>query len=101
MVLLMEMIYIKGKRALNKPEPPSPKLAELIELELKNLFIKHKDKRTCQKQGHAKASEEASAKAPEETQAEKFAEASQNLKPIDRPSCNYFKAYELDAQQCK
>ena len=83
------------------PEPPSPKPAELLESELKNLLIKHRDKRKCQKQRHAKASEEASVKAPEETQAEQFAEASQNLKPIERPLCNYYKTYELDAQQCK
>ena len=80
------------------PDESTPKPTEPKESPLENLHKKRRDKKKRQKQRRAKASEEATAKAPVETQSEQHAEGFQNAKLIDRPLCNYFKTYEIDAQ---
>ena len=83
------------------PDEPSLKPIKPKESALENLLKKPRYKKKCQKQRHAKASEEAIAKSPEETQSAEHAETSQYLKLLDSLSCNYFKTYKIDADKYK
>ena len=86
----------KGIRALKLPDEPSPKAAELKELALEKSKQKvQRQEKKRPKQRRAEASEEATAKASEETQSEENTDASQFLKLMDRPLCNYLKHMKL------
>ena len=68
---------------------------------LENIRQKRREKKKRQKQRHTKTLAEETATALEENQSEEHAEASQNSKLVDKPLCNYFKTYEINAEKYK
>ena len=82
------------KQPPRQPTQPAVSTQQVGPVE-ENLRKKRRDKKKRQKQTHA----EATAKTLEETHLGEHAEASQNLKLVDKPLCNYFKTYEINVEK--
>ena len=86
-------------RLVGQDEPPVTSKPTESSKVLENLCKKRREKKKRQKQRRSKTQAEETAKTLEETQLEEHAEASQNLKLVDKPLCNYFKTYEINAEK--
>ena len=93
----------KGIRALKLSDEPSSKQeaksSEPKESPLEKLRTKRREKKRRRKQRRDLA--RATAVHEETQELADTAEASQNLKLVDKPLCNYFKTYEINAKKYK
>ena len=91
----------KGIRALKLSDEPSSKQeaksSEPKESPLEKLRTKRREKKRRRKQRRDLA--RATAVHEETQELADTAEASQNLKLVDKPLCNYFKTYEINAKK--
>ena len=93
----------KGIRALKLSDEPSSKQeaksSEPKESPLEKLRRKRREKKRRRKQRRDLARAEATVAHEETQELADTAEASQNLKLVDKPLCNYFKTYEINAEK--
>ena len=74
---------------------------EPVESAVEKLRTKRREKKRRRKQRRDLARAEATAAHEETQELAETAEASQNLKLVDKPLCNYFKTYEINAEKYK
>ena len=74
---------------------------ETVASAVEELRTKRREKKKRQKQRRAKARAEATAAHEETQELAETAEASQNLKLVEKPLSNYFKTYEINAEKYK
>ena len=74
---------------------------EPVESAVEKLRTKRREKKKRRKQRRDLARADATAAHEETQELAETAEASQNLKLVDKPLCNYFKTYEINAEKYK